>query len=179
MLEPESRLLLLDALRPPSGYAFDRAVGTTFTLDLVALLITPVAFALFDVESEEGRIAANPVAVLESVRRFADRITVFTQAGQIKVPAAFRAAYAYLGLDWTYEAVDCDAAGLAALVAALTPDWAGLSLTMPLKEVALAWDSQTGQLRLADWRGKNVYEARLDATYALLRALRAEPPPLG
>ena len=96
MLEPESRLLLLDALRPPPGYSFDRAVGTTFTLDLVALLITPVAFALFDVESDDGRIAANPIAVLESVRRFADRITVFTQAGQIKVPPAFRAAYAYL-----------------------------------------------------------------------------------
>ena len=96
MLEPENRLLLLDALRPPPGYSFDRAVGTTFTLDLVALLITPVAFALFDVESEEGRIAANPIAVLESVRRFADRITVFTQAGKIKVPPAFRAAYAYL-----------------------------------------------------------------------------------
>jgi hypothetical protein len=96
MLEPESRLLLLDALQPPAGYSFDRAVGTTFTLDLVALLITPVAFALFDVESDEGRIAANPIAVLESVRRFADRITVFTQAGQIKVPPAFRAAYAYL-----------------------------------------------------------------------------------
>ncbi len=96
MLEPENRLLLLDALRPPPGFAFDRAVGTTFTLDLIALLVTPVAFALFDVEAEDGRVAANPIAVLESVRRFADRITVFTQAGQIRVPPAFRAAYAYL-----------------------------------------------------------------------------------
>jgi hypothetical protein len=96
MLEPENRLLLLDALRPPPGFTFDRAVGTTFTLDLVALLITPVAFALFDVEAQDGGIAANPIAVLESVRRFSDRITVFTQAGEIKVPADFRAAYAYL-----------------------------------------------------------------------------------
>lgn len=96
MLDPEDRLLLLDALRPPPGYSFDRAVGTTFTLDLVALLVTPVAFALFDVEAEDGRIAANPIAVLESVRRFASRITVFTQAGLIRVPPAFRIAYAYL-----------------------------------------------------------------------------------
>ena len=96
MLEPEDRLLLLDALRPPPGYSFDRAIGTTFTLDLAALLVTPVAFALFDVEAEDGRLAANPIAVLEAVRRFADRITVFTQAGQIRVPPAFRAAYAYL-----------------------------------------------------------------------------------
>ena len=47
-------------------------------------------------KSADGRVTANPVAVLESVRRFADRITVFSQAGQIKVPPAFRAAYAYL-----------------------------------------------------------------------------------
>jgi hypothetical protein len=96
MLEPERRQLLLDALRPPAGYVFDRAVGTTFTLDLVALLVTPVAFALFDVEVDDGRAAANPISVLEAVRRHAGRITVFCQAGQIKVPPAFRAAYAYL-----------------------------------------------------------------------------------
>ena len=39
---------------------------------------------------------ANPIAVLEAVRRHADRITVFHQAGQMKVPNAFRAAYGYL-----------------------------------------------------------------------------------
>jgi hypothetical protein len=96
MLEPERRQLLLDALRPPPGFVFDRAVGTTFTLDLVALLVTPVAFALFDIEADDGRMAANPIAVLEAVRRHAGRITVFCQAGEIKVPSAFRAAYAYL-----------------------------------------------------------------------------------
>lgn len=95
MLEPERRQLLLDALRPPPGFAFDRAVGTTFTLDLVALLVTPVAFALFDVEAEDGRMIANPIAVLEAVRRHASRVTVFCQAGEIRVPS-FRAAYAYL-----------------------------------------------------------------------------------
>jgi len=96
MLEPERRHLLLDALRPPAGFVFDQAVGTTFTLDLVALLVTPVAFALFDVEADDGRALANPIAVLEAVRRHAGRITVFSQAGQVKVPAGFRASYAYL-----------------------------------------------------------------------------------
>lgn len=96
MLEPERRQLLLDALHPPPGFAFDAAVGTTFTLDLVALLVTPVAFALFDVEADDGRALANPIAVLEAVRRHADRITVFAQAGEIKVPGTYRGAYAYL-----------------------------------------------------------------------------------
>lgn len=96
MLEPERRQLLLEALRPPAGFAFDAAVGTTFTLDLVALLVTPIAFAMFDVEADDGRALANPIAVLEAVRRHAGRVTVFAQAGEIKVPPAFRGAYAYL-----------------------------------------------------------------------------------
>ena len=96
MLEPEDRQLLLDALRPPPGFAFDRAVGTTFTLDLVALLVSPVAFAMFDVEGEDGRMTANPIAIIEAVRRHAERITIFCQAGQIKVPPDFRGAFAYL-----------------------------------------------------------------------------------
>ena len=48
-------------------------------------------------------------------------------------PALHRAAYALIGLDWTYEAVECDAAALPGFVAALTPQWAGLSLTRPCK----------------------------------------------
>ncbi len=95
MLEPERRQPLTDALRPPPGYTFDCAVGTTFTLDLNALLLAPVAFAMFDVEADDGRPLANPVAVVEAVRRHAQRITVFAQAGEIRVPP-FRPALAYL-----------------------------------------------------------------------------------
>lgn len=52
-------------------------------------------------------------------------------------PVLHRAAYAALGLDWTYEAVVCREDGLAAFVDKLDDTWAGLSLTMPLKRVAL------------------------------------------
>jgi shikimate dehydrogenase len=49
-----------------------------------------------------------------------------------------RAAYAALGLDgWTYRAIECDEAGLPALLESCGPDWAGLSLTMPLKRTVL------------------------------------------
>jgi len=49
-------------------------------------------------------------------------------------PVLHRAAYAELGLDdWTYDTVECDEAGLAAYVESRGPEWAGLSLTMPLK----------------------------------------------
>ena len=57
MLEPEGRHLLLDALRPPTGYALDRAIGTTFSLDLAALLTAPVGFALLD---RETRTVVSP-----------------------------------------------------------------------------------------------------------------------
>jgi shikimate dehydrogenase len=53
-------------------------------------------------------------------------------------PVLHRAAYRALGLTgWSYEAIECDAAGLAPLMASLGPDWAGLSLTMPLKRAVL------------------------------------------
>ena len=53
-------------------------------------------------------------------------------------PALHRAAYAGLGLDdWTYEAVECDEAALEAFVTSRGPDWAGLSLTRPLKRTVL------------------------------------------
>lgn len=52
-------------------------------------------------------------------------------------PALHRAAYAHLGLDWQYEAIECDEQALPALLDRLGPDWAGLSLTMPLKAAVL------------------------------------------
>jgi shikimate 5-dehydrogenase len=53
-------------------------------------------------------------------------------------PALHNAAYRELGLaGWTYEAIECDEARLPGLLASLGPDWAGLSLTMPLKRAVL------------------------------------------
>ncbi len=55
-------------------------------------------------------------------------------------PAIHAAAYAALGLDWTYGAQRVGEGGLAAHLAGLADDpaWRGLSLTMPLKREALA-----------------------------------------
>src|SRR6516164_3566855 len=53
-------------------------------------------------------------------------------------PALHRAAYLALGLTgWTYQAIECDEAALPGLLASCGPDWAGLSLTMPLKRAVL------------------------------------------
>ncbi|MGW2211747.1 shikimate dehydrogenase [Streptomyces sp. NPDC001781] len=53
-------------------------------------------------------------------------------------PVLHRAAYAELGLgDWSYDRFEVDEAGLAGFLAGLGPEWAGLSLTMPLKRAVM------------------------------------------
>jgi shikimate dehydrogenase len=53
-------------------------------------------------------------------------------------PSLHRAAYAALGLDdWRYDAFDVTEEGLPGFVADLDGTWAGLSLTMPLKQTVI------------------------------------------
>ncbi len=53
-------------------------------------------------------------------------------------PVLHQAAYAALGLaGWTYQAIECDAPQLPGQIRACGPEWAGLSLTMPLKQAVL------------------------------------------
>lgn len=52
-------------------------------------------------------------------------------------PLLHRAAYAALSLPWTYDAIDVTAPQLPAFLKGLGPEWAGLSLTMPLKQAVL------------------------------------------
>jgi shikimate dehydrogenase len=54
-------------------------------------------------------------------------------------PVLHNAGYAAAGLTgWSYTAIECAESELLDLVGQLGPEWAGLSLTMPLKDVALA-----------------------------------------
>lgn len=98
MFEPERRALLLDTLRPPAGMIVDRAVGTTFSLDLEALLMAPVTFALFDTRlAESGNpTTLDPLSLLEAVRRHAGRIDLFCQTGQIGLPENYQPIVSYL-----------------------------------------------------------------------------------
>ncbi len=78
MLAPESRELLLDALRPPDGRSLDHAVATTYNLDLEAALTVPLAFAGIDIVEQP-----DPVAVMQALRGMRNRMDVFCQAGAI------------------------------------------------------------------------------------------------
>ncbi|MCC3330209.1 shikimate dehydrogenase [Nocardia abscessus] len=54
-------------------------------------------------------------------------------------PQLHLAAYRALGLNWSYERIECSAEQLPGLVDGLGPEWVGLSVTMPGKEAALAY----------------------------------------
>src|SRR6266511_3695603 len=69
MLAPDGRTILLDALGPPPGYRLGRAVATTFTLELSAALVVPLAFATSQVGDSK-----DPIAVMEAVRSCADLV---------------------------------------------------------------------------------------------------------
>jgi shikimate dehydrogenase len=60
-------------------------------------------------------------------------------------PALHRAAYDFLGLDWQYGQYDVDEAGLPDFFRGLDSSWRGLSLTMPLKQVAIACMDEVSQ----------------------------------
>jgi len=55
-----------------------------------------------------------------------------------------RAAYAELGLDWSYDAVEVTEAGLEAFLDGLDSTWRGLSLTMPLKRAVMSMLDEVG-----------------------------------
>ena len=89
MLRPDERQHLLELLRPPAGCKLDVAVGTTYSLDLISALMLPLSFAFFDWEHEDGELVADPLALLEALRRYGDRFTIFCQSGQIRLPAKY------------------------------------------------------------------------------------------
>lgn len=95
-LTPETRVLLTDALRPPAGYRVEVAVGTTYSLNLTALLLAPLSFALFDRNDSEDIRSLDPIRLLEGVRRYADHTTVFCQAGGIHVPTQYRSILTFV-----------------------------------------------------------------------------------
>jgi shikimate dehydrogenase len=80
-------------------------------------------------------------------------------------PALHRAAYRELGLsDWAYELVECDEAGLPGFVESRGADWAGLSLTMPLKRTVLPLLDHVDQMAAATG-GANTVVFRPEGRY--------------
>jgi hypothetical protein len=96
-LGPQDRTLLLESLRPPEDFHLDIAIGTTYSLDLIAMMVAPVGFTFFDVDpNDPDFLGRDPLEVLEAIRRHASQIVLFYEAGRIAVPRHYRPLLTYL-----------------------------------------------------------------------------------
>lgn len=96
MLQPTNRLTLIDAMRPPAGFRFESAMAVTFTLDLRALLAAPTAFTLAGPDFvADDNSHYHPIELLHALRTYSDKLTIFSQAGEIALPPS-RRVFAFL-----------------------------------------------------------------------------------
>lgn len=85
MFRPDSNCDRTDyniILMPPDGYKLDKAIGTTYSLDLEAL--TAVAICLGLSEETDSKLMQNPISMLNALQKVSDKIILFCEAGQIK-----------------------------------------------------------------------------------------------
>lgn len=95
MLRPANdRLNYGHLLTPPPDYKTDFAFGTTFGLDLEALVGIPMA--LFLSEDMNKGTATNEIVMLEGLRNSADSFAVLCEAGQIKAPSKVNVIFSLL-----------------------------------------------------------------------------------
>lgn len=94
MLDPkQNRVDYGSQLAPPDGYELSTAVGTTYSLDLEALMLIPVS--LFYAQPIEGNPDQIRYDMLDAITNASKKITLFCQKGQIKVPKKYHPLMAY------------------------------------------------------------------------------------
>lgn len=76
------------------GYVVDFAMGTTYNMDLQALLSVPISLGFMG-ELNDSFIK-SPHYLLEAIRKSADSFIVFNNAGQISVPSNANRVYSLL-----------------------------------------------------------------------------------
>lgn len=101
-------------------------------------------------------------------------------------PVLHRAAYDALGLTWEYGRMEIAAGELTSFVAELDELWRGLSVTMPLKEEALAfadWADETARItRAANTlvaTGAGTWQAHNTDVFGIVESIRQVAPERG
>lgn len=95
MLNPNyNRLDYGQILAPNPGYSLDFAVGTTYSLDLDALVGASLALGLS--EETDSELMNNPICLLEALRCTSDKIALFCEGGQIHLPSKVTSLYILL-----------------------------------------------------------------------------------
>lgn len=67
---------------PPEGYVLEKAVGTTYSLNLEAL--TAISIVLGLKEEADSELLHNPLSMLNALQKVSGKLLVFCEAGQIK-----------------------------------------------------------------------------------------------
>ncbi len=96
MLRPDQdRLNYGELLAPPSEeYHLDFAVGTTYSLDLDALVGATMSLGLS--EETDSNLSKDPVYLLAALNKTAHKVALFCEAGQIHIPGNVTEIYILL-----------------------------------------------------------------------------------
>ncbi len=94
MLNPKkNRLDYGEQLIPPEGYDLAFALGTTYSLDLEALMVLPVA--LFYSQLLDSNADKIRYDMLDAITKASEKIVVYCQKGKIHVPRDYHYLLAY------------------------------------------------------------------------------------
>ena len=84
MLNPNIDRLNYGELLSPPNYQLDFAIGTTYSLDLDALVGASISLGLST--ENDSDLNENPIFLLEALRSTGDKVALFCESGQIKFP---------------------------------------------------------------------------------------------
>lgn len=97
MLNPTTKADRIDygaMLTPPYGYKLNKAIGTTYSLDMETLIGLTVNLGLIHDIDEE--VQNDYIGVLAALSRMTNKMLVFCEAGQIKKSKKFRPIFSLL-----------------------------------------------------------------------------------
>lgn len=92
--ESEDRKSYRELLMPPEGYQLEKAVGTTYSLDLTALIAALVCLK-FSAETD-SKFIQNPITVFYTLQNISDKVCIFCEAGQINISSDSSALFLLL-----------------------------------------------------------------------------------
>ena len=81
-------------IAPPYGYKLDFAVATTYSLDMDALI--GVCLSLSFSTDTDSSLLNNPIYLIQSLRNVSNKLAIFCEDGQIKVPPKLSDLYILL-----------------------------------------------------------------------------------
>ncbi len=131
----EDRLNYGGLLMPPEGFALEKAVGTTYSLDLEALIASLISMGL-SVETD-STVAKNDYAIINALQKLGNKVLIFCESGQIKDLDSKKALFASL-LDKNVIQVS-------------------LPYTNKSQKIAPSFHPKTWALKYSDKSGNNFY----------------------